>query len=48
MIVDFGTDLVDSAVGFFAGGSSSPGASGGFLLYPSKPNRNQAERVYSK
>ena len=48
MIVDFGTGLVNSVTDFFTGGSNSSGASGGFVLYPSKPNRNQAERVYSK
>ena len=32
----------------FLGSSSSNGASGGFVLYPSKPNTNQLRSVYSK
>ncbi|MBY0578586.1 MAG: hypothetical protein K2P57_06025 [Burkholderiales bacterium] len=30
------------------GGGAFPGAAGGFLLYPNKPNTNQMQSVYSK
>jgi hypothetical protein len=33
---------------FSFGDSYSGGASGGFVLYPSKPNLNQVQRVYAK
>ena len=32
----------------FLGSGSSNGASGGFVLYPSKPNTNQLRTVYRK
>jgi len=47
-IADWGTGLVNSVTDFFTGGSNSSGASGGFVLYPSKPNLNQVESVYRK
>jgi len=51
---DFVTDTQNSVVdgfnSFFGGASSgsAPSASGGFVLYPSRPNLNQINQVYSK
>jgi len=43
---DFGSPVLDFPS--FAGVGSVPGASGGFVLYPSKPNTNMMRNVYSK
>jgi len=45
-VIDKGQQLWQQTTDFFGGGNSS--ASGGFVLYPNKPNTNMMKAVYSK